>query len=409
MDFKEADAYLKSILQEGVLRFYDELSDEGRKKLLGQISSIDFSVLENLKHKEDLSGAGKKIEPITGLRLQDIEAKRAEFFEIGKTAIREGKVGAVLLAGGQGTRLGFNGPKGAFNIGVTRPLYIFEQQIKNLLETTEACGAYVRLYVMTSDINHDATVAFWEKYNYFGYPCEYVKFFVQEMAPAASFDGKVLLAEKDSVALSPNGNGGWFTSLEKCGLLNDVISHGIEWLNAYAVDNVLQRIADPVFVGATISSGVNCGAKVVCKANPEERVGVLCLQDGKPNIIEYYEMTEEMANARDEKGELKYLYGVILNYLFNVKKGLEILDKKIPVHVVKKKVPYINEEGEKVTPTEPNAYKFETLILDMVRLMDTCLPYEVEREREFAPVKNAVGTDSAESARELLKKNGVEL
>jgi UDP-N-acetylglucosamine/UDP-N-acetylgalactosamine diphosphorylase len=408
MTLQEAEKLVGEIGQKQLLRYYDELSGEEQNKLLSQIEKVDFSVLDTFAHPEDLSGKGK-IEPIEGLRIADIEARKAEFFAVGKAAIAQGKVGAVLLAGGQGTRLGFDGPKGAYNIGVTKPLYIFEQQVKNLLEVTKECGAYVPLYIMTSEINHDKTVAFWKEHNYFSYPEEYVKFFVQEMAPAVSPEGKVLLAEKGEIALSPNGNGGWFGSMQKSGLLKDVKARGIEWLNTYAVDNVLQRIADPVFVGATILSGCNCGAKVVCKVAPEERVGVLCLQDGQPNIIEYYEMSKEMSEERDEKGDLKYIYGVILNYLFNVKKALEILDKKIPVHVVNKKVPYIGENGEKVVPAEPNAYKFETLILDMVRLMDTCLPYEVVREKEFAPVKNAVGTDSVESARALLQKNGVEL
>ncbi len=406
MTYHQAKEYLQSISQEQILRFWDDLGEAERASLLQQIEDTDFSVLENFYHREKLDGGGHT-EPIQGLRLADIRARREEFASVGRAALRAGKVGAVLLAGGQGTRLGFDGPKGAFNIGVSKPLYIFEQQVKNLLEVVRDVGAFVPLYIMTSDLNHDATVNFWQAHDYFSYPAEYVRFFKQEMAPAVDGQGKVLLAEKGSLALSPNGNGGWLSSMRRSGLLQDVAARGIEWLNAYAVDNVLQRIADPVFLGATIVSGCNCGAKVVCKSDPHERVGVLCLQDGKPNIIEYYEMSEEMAKQRDERGDLAYLYGVILNYLFNVPKALSVLDKKIPVHVVEKKVPYVDERGEKVTPAAPNAFKFETLILDMVRLMDTCLPFEVEREREFAPVKNAVGTDSVETARALLQKNGV--
>ena len=408
MTYQQAKEYLNGTSQSQLLRFYDELSSAEQIALLQQIESVDFSVLKNLTEREDLSGKGN-ITPIDGLRLTDIQKRREEFFAVGKKAIQEGKVGAVLLAGGQGTRLGFDGPKGAYNVGITKPLYIFEQQVKNLLDVVKECGAYVPLYIMTSDVNHEQTVKFWKEHNYFSYPAEYVKFFIQEMAPAVSFDGKVLLSSKGSIALSPNGNGGWFTSMQKCGLLEDIKTRGIEWLNAYAVDNVLQRIADPVFVGATIVSGCNCGAKVVCKNDPHERVGVLCLENGKPNIIEYYELTDEMANMRDEKGDLKYIYGVILNYLFNVEKALSVLNEKIPVHVVEKKVPYVDENGNGVKPESPNAYKFETLILDMIRLMDTCLPYEIEREKEFAPIKNAVGIDSVESARALLKCNGIEL
>lgn len=399
---------LKRIGQEQVLRYWGELNESEKKSLEAQVRGTDWSVLENLAHPENLSGKGK-IEPIAGLRAKEIEARRGEFFALGKEAIRKGKVGAVLLAGGQGTRLGTDAPKGTFDIGVTRPLYIFQQQIENLLEVTNECGAYVPLYVMTSEKNNDETVAFWKEKNYFGYPAQYVRFFKQDMAPAVDLSGKVILEGKANIALSPNGNGGWYSSLARCGLLSEIRARGIEWLNAFAVDNVLQRIADPVFVGACIAEGVNCGSKVVCKAEPHEKVGVLCLEDGKPNIIEYYELTEEMANARDEKGDLQYIYGVILNYLFRLEKLDEVADAKIPVHVVKKKVPYLSEAGELVKPQTENGYKFETLILDMIKLMETCLPFEVVREREFAPIKNRTGVDSVDTARELLQKNGIVL
>ena len=399
---------LKRIGQEQILRYWGELNESEKKSLEAQVRGTDWSVLENLAHPENLSGKGK-IEPISGLRAKEIEARREEFFALGKEAIKKGKVGAVLLAGGQGTRLGTDAPKGTFDIGITRPLYIFQQQIENLLEVTNECGAYVPLYVMTSEKNNDETVAFWKEKNYFGYPAQYVRFFKQDMAPAVDFSGKVILEGKANIALSPNGNGGWYSALARCGLLSEIRARGIEWLNAFAVDNVLQRIADPVFVGACIAEGVNCGSKVVCKAEPHEKVGVLCLEDGKPNIIEYYELTEEMANARDEKGDLQYIYGVILNYLFRLEKLDEVADAKIPVHVVKKKVPYLSEAGELVKPQTENGYKFETLILDMIKLMETCLPFEVVREREFAPIKNRTGVDSVETARELLQKNGIVL
>ena len=212
---------------------------------------------------------------------------------------------------------------------------------------------------------------------------------------------------EDSLAMSPNGNGGWYKSLLRAGLDQDIQKRGVEWLNVFAVDNVLQRIADPVFVGATILSGRVCGSKVVRKVSPHERVGAMCLENGKPSIVEYYELTDEMAEARDENGTLLYGFGVILNYLFRVDKLNEIAGSNLPLHIVEKKVPYLDESGQMQKPEEPNAYKFETLILDMVYMMDNCLAFEVEREKEFAPVKNATGTDSVESARELLKKNGI--
>ena len=310
---------------------------------------------------------------------------------------------------GQGTRLGFDKAKGMYNIGVTRELYIFEQLIENLKKVTTKADAWVPLYIMTSDKNDAQTREFFDEHDYFGYNKDFIKFFVQEMVPAVDFDGNVLMESEDSLAMSPNGNGGWFKSLVKAGLDKDLKDKGVEWLNVFAVDNVLQLIADPTFVGATIDSGCVSGAKVVRKVDPYERVGALCLEDNKPSIIEYYELTPEMAEATNENGSLLYGFGVILNYIFRVDKLFAIEKKNLPLHVVEKKVPYLDENGKLIKPESPNAYKFETLILDMIYMMDDCLSFEVDREKEFAPVKNATGVDSVESARALLEKNGVVL
>ena len=402
---------LKEVLllhgQMHVLQWWDELDEEGKKHLSKQIEHIDWREIS-------LSGNGAveahgEILPMQGLSLSDIAARREEFYAVGKEALRAGKVAAVLLAGGQGTRLGFDGPKGACDIGVTKPLYIFEQLIRNLQDVTLSCGAPVPLLIMTSELNDGQTRAFFEQHDYFGYPSEDVYFFRQEMAPVVDEDGNLLLSSKDSLSLSPNGNGGWFISLKRAGLVEKMAARGVEWFNVFAVDNVMQRIADPVFVGATILSGMTSGAKFVRKAYPEERVGVLCLEDGRPNIIEYYELDEKMANLRDEKGGLVYSYGVILNYLFRLDMLESIVSMSLPVHVAHKKVPYLGRDGKKVTPDKENGYKFEALILDMVRQAQTCLPFEIDREREFAPIKNKTGIDSVESARELLLKNGVRI
>lgn len=373
-------------------------------KLEKQLEEMDWSYLELIHGKEQKRGA---FAPLGAMEVPEIEANKADFAEIGIDAIRHAKVGAVLLAGGQGTRLGFDKAKGMFNIGVTRELFIFEQLIENLKKVTTAAGAWVPLYIMTSDKNDEQTRAFFEEHAFFGYHPDYVKFFVQEMVPAVDFDGNILLETEDSLAMSPNGNGGWFKSLVKAGLDRDLKQKGVEWLNVFAVDNVLQQIADPVFVGATIRSGCVSGAKVVRKNDPYERVGALCLEDGRPSIVEYYELTPEMAEATGESGSLLYGFGVILNYLFRLDKLMEIESRQLPLHIVEKKVPYLDENGNLQKPQTPNAYKFETLILDMIYMMDNCLSFEVVREREFAPVKNATGVDSVESARELLVKNHI--
>ncbi|MCI5857009.1 MAG: UDPGP type 1 family protein [Agathobacter sp.] len=373
-------------------------------KLEQQLDEMDWSYLKLIHQKEQKRGT---FAPLGAMEIPEIEEKKTGFTKVGMDAIRNTKVGAVLLAGGQGTRLGFDKAKGMFNIGVTKELYIFEQLIANLKKVTTAANAWVPLYIMTSDKNDAQTREFFAEHDYFGYDLEYIRFFVQEMVPAVDFDGNVLMESEDSLAMSPNGNGGWFKSLVKAGLDKDIKAKGIEWLNVFAVDNVLQQIADPVFIGATIASGCVSGAKVVRKTNPYERVGALCLEDGKPSIVEYYELTPEMAEAVNENGSLLYGFGVILNYLFRLDKLLEIESKQLPLHIVEKKVPYLDENGVLQKPETPNAYKFETLILDMIYMMDNCLSFEVVREKEFAPVKNATGVDSVESARELLQKNHI--
>ncbi|MEE1306261.1 MAG: UDPGP type 1 family protein [Agathobacter sp.] len=375
-------------------------------KLENQLEDMDWSLLDMIDNKVQDRG---EFSPLGAMEISEIDTRRDEFDKAGLEAIKACKVGAILLAGGQGTRLGFDKAKGMYNIGVNRDLYIFEQLICNLMKVTERAGAWVPLYIMTSDKNDEQTREFFAEHDYFGYNRDFIKFFVQEMVPAVDFDGNILIEAEDSLAMSPNGNGGWFKSLVKAGLDKDMKEKGLEWLNVFAVDNVLQQIADPAFVGATILSGCVSGAKVVRKVDPYERVGALCLENGKPSIIEYYELTPEMAEATSENGSLLYGFGVILNYLFKVDKLMDILEQNLPLHVVEKKVPYIDEKGNLIKPETPNAYKFETLILDMVYMMDDCLSFEVVREKEFAPVKNATGTDSVESARGLLQKNGIEI
>ena len=389
-----------------LLHYMEKLSGEQRSRMEHILEEMDWSLLDKLQHKENKRGV---FAPLGAMNLQEIAEQKDEFEKIGLEAIRAGKVGAVLLAGGQGTRLGFEHPKGTFNIGLTHELFIFEQQMKNLMEVIDKAGVFVPLYIMTSEKNNEETIQFWEKHSYFGYDKSYVRFFVQEMVPAVDYEGRIYMEEPDRIAMSPNGNGGWFSSMEKCGLMEDLHKRNIEWLNVFAVDNVLQRIADPVFIGATLKAGCQSGAKVVRKADPYEKVGALCLEDGKPSIVEYYELTKEMAEATNEKGDLEYGFGVILNYLFRLDKLEEIVDNKMPLHVVEKKIPYIDLEGNHIKPEQPNGYKFETLVLDMVHLMENCLSFEVDRTKEFAPIKNKTGVDSIDTARELLKLNGIEL
>ncbi|MBR1830966.1 MAG: UDPGP type 1 family protein [Ruminiclostridium sp.] len=407
MNYEEARKKMSDIGQEHVFRFFDELSDIQKESLIKQIAETDFSVLRRINH-----GAGDErgvFAPLAAMQRSEIEAREQELHDVGVKTIKEGKTAALLLAGGMGTRLGSDDPKGMYDIGLTKPVYIFERIISDLLDVVRETDTWIRLFIMTSEKNHDKTVSFLKEHDYFGYKEDRVVFFKQDMAPACDFDGKLYMEAKDRISTSPNGNAGWYSSMCRAGLDKILADEGIEWIDIFAVDNVLQRICDPCFVGATVLAGVSVGAKVVRKAAPDEKVGVMCLEDGRPSIVEYYELSDEMMNAKNADGDPAYNYGVILNYLFRTSELSGVADENMPLHVVKKKIPYIDESGTLIKPAEPNGFKFEQLVLDMIHQLSTCLPYEVIREKEFAPIKNPTGIDSVESARELLKKNGVEL
>ena len=407
MTYEEARKKMSAIGQEHVFRYYDELTEEQKAALIKQVEETDFSVLKKIdKGADDKRGS---FSPLAAMQRSEIVAREKELYDAGVKAIKAGKTAALLLAGGMGTRLGSDNPKGMYDIGLTKPVYIFERIITNLLDTVRATDTWIRLFVMTSEKNHDATVRFFKEKDYFGYKADRIVFFKQDMAPACDYNGKLYMEAKDRISTSPNGNAGWYSSMVRAGLDRILTDEGIEWIDIFAVDNVLQRICDPCFVGATVLADVSVGAKVVRKAAPDEKVGVMCLEDGRPSIVEYYELSEEMMNAKDENGEPAYNYGVILNYLFRTSELASVTDDRMPLHVVKKKIPYIDESGALIKPAEPNGFKFEQLVLDMIHQLSTCLPYEVIREHEFAPIKNPIGIDSVESARELLRQNGVEL
>ena len=408
MTVDEAKKKLSDYGQEHVLKYFDELSDDQKNELLTQIDETDFTIISHIS-EAGKGGERGKFSPLRTMQLDEIKNRHREFHDAGVKAIKEGKTAALLLAGGMGTRLGSDNPKGMYDIGKTRHVYIFQRIIENLMDVVKETDTWIPLFIMTSEKNHEATVNFLTEQKFFGYKEDKVRFFKQEMAPACDYEGKVYMEGKNRISTSPNGNAGWYSSMCRVGYDKILKEEGIEWIDVFAVDNVLQRILDPCFVGATVSSNVSVGAKVVKKAAPDEAVGVICLEDGRPSIVEYYELSQEMMDAKDENGEPAYNFGVILNYLFHVPELNKVADDKMPLHVVEKKIPYIDEGASLIKPSSPNGYKFEQLVLDMIHQLSTCLSYEVVRENEFAPIKNPTGIDSVESARALCEKNGIEL
>ena len=397
---------LKKYGQEHLLSNYEKLSNEDKNRLLNDILTIDFGEISKLyeqtKHKIKFENC--KIEPIEHVdkaKLSNEEIQK--YSEIGIEQIKKGKLAAVTMAGGQGTRLGHNGPKGTFDLGLDSHKSIFEILCDTLKLARKKYGVVVPWYIMTSDENNDETVEFFEKNNYFDYPKEAVKFFIQGEMPMINTEGKILLNEEGLIKQAGAGHGPIFEAMRKNGIIYEMQNKGIEWVFIGGVDNVLVKMVDPVLIGLSIERNVLAAGKSVVKANPHEKVGVFCKKDGKPSVIEYSEISNELAEAVDEKGELLFGESHILCNQFNIKILEELAKNKLPYHVAFKKATYVDEKGNIISPTEPNAYKFEAFIFDAFSSIPEMLVMRVKREEEFAPVKNAEGVDSPETARKLYK------
>ena len=397
---------LKKYGQEHLLSNYEKLSNEDKNRLLNDILTIDFGEISKLyeqtKHKIKFENC--KIEPIEHVdkaKLSNEEIQK--YSEIGIEQIKKGKLAAVTMAGGQGTRLGHNGPKGTFDLGLDSHKSIFEILCDTLKLARKKYGVVVPWYIMTSDENNDETVEFFEKNNYFDYPKEAVKFFIQGEMPMINTEGKILLNEEGLIKQAGAGHGAIFEAMRKNGIIYEMQNKGIEWVFIGGVDNVLVKMVDPVLIGLSIERNVLAAGKSVVKANPHEKVGVFCKKDGKPSVIEYSEISNELAEAVDEKGELLFGESHILCNQFNIKILEESAKNKLPYHVAFKKATYMDEKGNIISPTEPNAYKFEAFIFDAFSSIPEMLVMRVKREEEFAPVKNAEGVDSPETARKLYK------
>ena len=401
---EEAESILKKYNQEHLLEFYDELSEEEKKSLLEQINNIDFKLVQELYDltKKEVDFSNQKLEPMeyideSKLKNEEIEKYR----KIGEEIIKNNQFAVVTMAGGQGTRLGHNGPKGTYDLGLESHKCIFELLCDNLKRAKEKYGVSVPWYVMTSKENDEETKKFFEEKNYFNYGKENIKFFKQGELPMISEDGKILLSEKGKIKEAADGHGGVFEALYKNHMYEDMKKKNIKMIFISGVDNVLAKLVDPIFIGATIANNKESAGKSVVKAYAEEKVGVYCKKNNRIGIIEYSEITPEMAAATDENGEFLYGESNILCNLFDIKVLERISVHKLPYHIAHKKANYIDENGNEVKAEKPNAYKFESFMFDAFEGLENMLLLRVKREEEFAPVKNKDGVDSPETARTL--------
>ena len=406
MTYDEFKQKVTAYGQEHLIKLYERLDEKGKANLLSQVSQIDFDEVKKLYEltKEKKEFKDFKIEPIKATDASMIpEDLKNEYIKIGTEAIKDGKLAVIMMAGGQGTRLGHSGPKGTFEFGLDGHTTIFETYIKQFKEAEKKYGIMVPWYIMTSRENIRETIDFFYKNDYFGYEEGIRTFFSQNELPMLDEEGRLIVGEDGLIKEAANGHGGVFDALVTNGVLNQLKEIGVEWIFTCGVDNILAPLIDPLLLGYSIKNNYMATPYSCIKENPDEKVGMLCLKDGKPSVVEYTELTDDLRYARKENGELLLSEAFIMMSMFNVSVISEIAKESLPYHVAHKKSDIVDEEGIVHKPDAPNAYKFEAFIFDAYERLPEIGVLRYKREECFAPIKNATGNDSPETALKLYK------
>jgi len=402
MTYKECKRLLEEQGQVHLLRFWDKLDEKQRAALLGQVSQLDFAQVAQLREllgADEVEGTRHEIEPAPVVRLSDLALQREEACAAGARALSAGEVGVILVAGGQGTRLGFDGPKGCYPLGPLTNMTLFEIHARKIRALEGRYGGAVPFYIMTSQTNDEPTKRYFKDHAYFGLRPENVTFFTQAMLPALRPDGSAILDRPDHIFVSPDGHGGTLAALARTGCLEDMRRRGLRTMFYFQVDNALVQIADPAFIGLHILRESEMSLKVCAKRDPEEGLGMVVREGSRLAVVEYTELTHEQKHETLPDGNLRLLFGSVAIHVFSVDFLVREASAGLPFHRAHKKVPYCEASGNTVSPEEPNAYKFEKFIFDALPDADRSLVVEFAREEEFSPVKNPSGNDSPDTAR----------
>jgi len=412
-DFSAIKAELDKFGQSHLLKFYDSLSDADRQSLLNELSDIDFAEMDKLIKEYVLNKPKTAIPSDLGpAPFYPLAARNADETKLYRDAkargvelLKEGKVSCLTVAGGQGTRLGFDGPKGTYPIAPVSGKTLFQYFAESIKRNGQKYGKPITWYIMTSLLNNQQTVEFFEENEFFGLDKSQVFFFTQGTMPAVAYNGKLLLGSKNGLSLSPDGHGGTLLALRKSGALARMKQEGVEYLSYFQVDNPLIPVVDPLFVGLHDLVKSQMSAIMLAKTGPFEKLGNFCVSKGRVEIIEYSDLPADLAEKRNADGSLAFIAGspaihvISRNFIEDLTKGGSL---KLPWHRADKKVPFVDEAGQPVSPTEPNAVKLESFIFDAMPLAEHTMVLEGDRKSVFAPTKNPTGVDSVESCREMI-------
>ena len=399
---------VKKYNQEHLLKYIDLIStNEGKNNLINDIENIDFEKLNRLfaLSNQNFKNSMKTV-MLEHIRVFDrsrfSDEENNEILKIGEDIIANNQYAVVTMAGGQGTRLGHKGPKGTFILNVKpEPKSLFQIIAENLIKANNKYGIILNWYIMTSTENNDETVKYFEDNNYFGYNSENVKFFKQGNLPLLSEDGKLIINSEYRIKYAASGNGTIYQAMLNDGVIDDMKRKGIKWVFIGSVDNALLNMVDPMLLGLTKKRGTEIASKTIVKNSPYEKVGVFCKKNGKPGVIEYSEIPETLIEEVDENGELMYGESHIMCNLYTLDAIEKIANVELPYHSAHKKVDFMQEDGNMFYAKEANGYKYEAFIFDGFELFDDITLYRGKREEDFAPVKNAEGVDSPETATKL--------